>query len=262
MSYAPLPHGVTRFFAVLRVMLLMTIANQRPAEAQQAWPVHSTDRPRPPVVTPGTPRRTPPPADAIVLFDGRSLAAWQRGDKPAGWKVEHGYAEVVRGAGSIQTRRTFGDIQLHLEWAAPAVIRGEGQGRGNSGVFLMGHYEVQILDSYGNDTYPDGQAGALYGQHPPLVNASLGPGEWQSYDIIFHRPRFNPDGTVREPARATVFHNGVLIHDHQAFTGLTTHGAAAVYRVHADRGPIELQDHGDPVRFRNIWVRELPERLP
>jgi hypothetical protein len=199
----------------------------------------------------------PPPADAIVLFDGKSLASWESGFGEAKWKVSDGFAEVVRGAGSISTRRQFGDIQLHLEWAAPRPAHGKGQERGNSGVFLMGMYEVQILDSWQNDTYPDGQAGALYGQHPPLVNASLPPGEWQSYDIVFHRPRFAGDGRLEQPARATVFHNGVLIHDNVDFQGRTVHGAEAKYQPHADLGPIMLQDHGDPVRFRNIWVREL-----
>jgi hypothetical protein len=178
-------------------------------------------------------------------------------EREAGWVARDGYVEVVKGAGSIQTRRQFGDIQLHLEWGTPRPARGSGQDRGNSGVFLMGLYEVQILDSWQNDTYPDGQAGALYGQHPPLVNASLPPGEWQSYDIIFRRPRYTSDGRVEQPARATVFHNGVLIHDNVPFTGRTVHGAEAQYRPHADLGPIMLQDHGEPVRFRNIWVREL-----
>lgn len=262
MSYASVRNGVTRLLPAVSLALCMIPASPRPSLAQDIWPVHSMNRPRPTVVTPGASAASAPPSDAIVLFDGRSLSEWQTGGKAPGWKVENGYVEVVRGAGAIETRRTFGDVQLHLEWAAPTVVRGEGQGRGNSGVFLMGMYEVQILDSWHNDTYPDGQAAALYGQHPPLVNASRGPGEWQSYDIVFRRPRFNPDGTVREPARATVFHNGVLVHDDAAFTGRTTHGAAARYAPHGDRGPIELQDHGDPVRFRNIWVRELPERAP
>jgi hypothetical protein len=149
-------------------------------------------------------------------------------------------------------------VQLHIEWASPAPARGEGQDRGNSGVFLMSHYEVQVLDSWRNLTYADGQAGALYGQSPPLVNASRPPGQWQSYDIIFHAPRFGPDSSVISPARATVIHNGVLVQDNVAFTGWTTHGKVAEYQAHPDALPLALQDHGHKVRFRNIWVRPLP----
>jgi len=226
----------------------------------QEWPVHSTDRPRPPVVTPGPAGLpSPPPSDAIVLFDGTTLAEWVRQNDggAAGWRVADGYMAVVGGSGTIATRRSFGDVQLHIEWATPMPPRGEGQERGNSGVFLMGRYEIQVLDSYRNDTYADGQAAALYGQTPPLVNASRPPGEWQTYDIVFRRPRFGPDGSVVQPARATVFHNGVLVQDNVAFTGRTVHGRRAVYEPHEDRLPLVLQDHGDPVRFRNIWVREL-----
>jgi hypothetical protein len=229
----------------------------------QEWPVHSMERPRPPVVDPeppSPPRPTRPPSDAIVLFDGTSLTEWVRQENgvSAGWRVAEGYLEVVGGAGSIATRRAFGDVQLHVEWATPSLPRGEGQERGNSGVFLMGRYEIQVLDSYRNDTYADGQAAALYGQAPPLVNASRPPGEWQTYDVVFRRPRFGPDGAVLQPARVTVFHNGVLVHDNVGFTGRTAHGRKATYEPHEDRLPLVLQDHGDPVRFRNIWVRELP----
>jgi hypothetical protein len=226
----------------------------------QEWPVHSMDRPKPPVVAPGSAGApVPAPSDAVVLFDGTSLAEWVRQSDggAAGWRVTDGHMEVVGGSGTIATRRSFGDVQLHVEWAAPAPPHGEGQERGNSGVFLMGRYEIQILDSYRNDTYADGQAAALYGQTPPLVNASRPPGEWQTYDIVFRRPRFGPDGSVVQPARATVFHNGVLVQDNVAFTGRTVHGRKAVYEPHEDRLPLVLQDHGDPVRFRNIWVREL-----
>lgn len=217
------------------------------------------ERPRPPVVMPAREQPpVPPPVDAIVLFDGVDLAAWRRGDGSAArWTVRDGYVEVSPGAGTIETVRAFGDLQLHLEWMAPAPPRGEGQARGNSGVFLMGRYEVQILDSHANDTYADGQAAALYGQHPPLVNASRPPGEWQTYDIVFRRPRFGADGAVVEPARITVLHNGVLVHDAQTFTGATAHMRRARYEPHEDRRPLALQDHGDPVRFRNIWVRDL-----
>ena len=234
------------------------------AQESREWPVHSMERPRPPVVDPGPePPPAPAPSDAIVLFDGRDLSEWQSADgSPAKWKVADGYVEVVGESGSIQTRRAFGDVQLHLEWAAPAPPSGEGQGRGNSGVFFMGLYEVQILDSYRNDTYPDGQAAALYGQAPPLANACRPPGQWQTYDIIFRRPRFAADGSLRAPARVTVLHNGVLVHDDTEFTGRTVHGRRAQYEPHADRLPLVLQDHRNPVRFRNIWVRELSERGP
>jgi hypothetical protein len=223
--------------------------------------VHAPDRPRPPLVDPGPEAPpAPPPGDAIVLFGGSALDAWVHGDgSPARWTVRDGVLEVRAGAGGIRTRQEFGDVQLHLEWSAPLPPRGAGQGRGNSGVFLMGLYEVQILDSWRNDTYADGQAGALYGQAPPLANPVRPPGRWNVYDIVFRRPRFAPDGTVREPARITVALNGVVIHNNAAFQGRTAHMAVAAYAPHADRLPLALQDHGDPVRFRNIWVRELPE---
>jgi hypothetical protein len=225
----------------------------------QSWPVHSMDRPRPPVVDPGAEGPpVPPPSDATVLFDGTSLSAWRLQDgTPAKWTIRDGYTEVAPGTGSIVTKQTFGDVQLHIEWATPVPARGEGQERGNSGVFLMGLYEIQVLDSYRNDTYADGQAAALYGQTPPLVNASRPPGQWQTYEIVFRRPRFAADGSVREPARATVFHNGVLVHENAVIMGRTAHARPARYEPHADRLPLMLQDHGDPVRFRNIWVREL-----
>ncbi|HEY8485341.1 MAG TPA: DUF1080 domain-containing protein [Longimicrobiales bacterium] len=228
--------------------------------AVDRWPVHSMERPRPPVVTPGPAPATPvpPPSDAIVLFDGRDVSKWRSSKGgPVQWKVENGYMEVVRGTGSIETIQGFGDVQLHIEWATPTPPRGEGQNRGNSGVFLMGRYEVQVLDSYQNDTYPDGQAGALYGQYPPLVNASRAPGEWQTYDIIFRAPRFDAQGNLVRPARVTVFHNGVLVQDNVELVGPTAHRARPPYQAHPDRLPLVLQDHGDPVRFRNIWVREL-----
>jgi len=167
--------------------------------------------------------------------------------------------ETVPGAGPIRTVLGFGDVQLHLEWAAPSVAEGNGQGRGNSGVFLMWLYEVQVLDSFENETYADGQAASLYGQFPPLVNASRPPGEWQSYDIVFRRPRFGTDGTLRRPARMTVFHNGILVQDNAKLWGPTNWLRHLPYQVHSDRRPILLQDHSNPVRYRNIWVRELAE---
>jgi hypothetical protein len=219
------------------------------------------DRPRPPVVSPGPERApVPPPSDAIVLFDGSSLSEWRTADtQPAHWLVRDGYMEVVAGTGTLKTARAFGSAQLHIEWRAPPPPKGEGQDRSNSGVFLMGFYEVQVLDSYQSDTYADGQAAAIYGQFPPLVNACRPPGQWQTYDIVFHRPKFAADGSVLEPARMTVFHNGVLVHDNDVLKGRTAHARAAEYSPHADKLPLALQDHGHPVRYRNIWVRELPE---
>jgi 2-keto-4-pentenoate hydratase/2-oxohepta-3-ene-1,7-dioic acid hydratase in catechol pathway len=229
--------------------------------AAGGFPMHSMTRPRPPVITPGPGGPpAPAPSDAIVLFDGRSLANWRTADSvkgPAKWKVENGYMEVVRGTGSIETAQGFGDAHLHVEWSAPNPPTGEGQNRGNSGVFLMGTYEVQVLDSYRNDTYPDGQAGAVYGQFPPLANAMRPPGEWQVYDIVFRAPRFSPTGAVTTPARMTVFHNGVLVQDNVSLLGPTSNQRRDPYVAHADRLPISLQDHGDPVRFRNIWIRQL-----
>ncbi len=226
------------------------------------WDVHDRERPRPAVVVTGPQddeseaRR--PPSDAVVLFDGSSLDAWQtpNGDD-APWKVEDGTFEVVPGTGGIRTRDGFGDVQLHLEWAAPDPPVGEDQDRGNSGVFLMGRYEVQILDSYENDTYADGQAAAIYGQYPPLVNAMRPPGQWNTYDVVFHRPRFDDAGTLLEPATLTVLHNGVLVQDHETLTGPSSHQSRPAYEAHADRLPIALQDHDHPVRFRNVWLREL-----
>jgi hypothetical protein len=215
----------------------------------------------PPVVDPGPPGPpVPVPADAIVHFDGKDLSGWTNAKGlPSAWAVRDGYMEAVKGAGSIRTTREFGDCQLHVEWATPAAAVGAGQDRGNSGVFLMNTYEVQVLDSYQAKTYADGMAAALYGQFPPLVNASRKPGEWQFYDIVFHAPRFDASGTVVSRARMTVIHNGILVHDNQELTGPTAHKARPPYKAHAARLPIMLQDHAHPVRFRNIWIRELAQ---
>jgi len=227
-----------------------------------------TKQPLPPVVTPGEPAGFfAPPSDAIVLFDGSEesfKANWtDTKGNPSQWKIVDGALESVKKAGYIQTKEKFGSCQLHIEWAAPVNVAGNGQGRGNSGVFLMGNYEVQVLDSFENQTYADGQAGALYGRSKPLVNASRKPGEWQSYDIIFHRPLFDDQGKVIRRATFTVFHNGVLIQDHTILSGGTgwmgPH-AASEYKAHPDKLPISLQDHGNPVRFRNVWIRELPDK--
>lgn len=219
--------------------------------------VHDSNRPQPRVVTPGE-RLGDPPSDAIILFDGTDLSNWvsSRDGGPARWKVENGYMEVVAGTGDIQTKEHFGDCQLHIEWMAPAEVKGEGQGRGNSGVFMMGLYEIQVLDCYENPTYADGTTAAIYGQFPPLVNACRKPGEWQTYDIIWEAPRFEGDKLIR-PAYVTVLHNGIVVHNHVELLGPTGHRTLPKYRPHPPVGPLRLQDHGNPVRFRNIWYRVL-----
>lgn len=231
---------------------------QPPQKAE--WPQHSRERPQPPIVTP--PPLTlpiPAPEGAIVLFDGTSLANWRKkgSDAPAGWKVENGYMEIVPGTGDIATVQPFGDALVHVEYMTPTPPRGKDQDRGNSGVFLMGLYEVQVLDSYQNITYPDGQNAALYGDTPPSVNASRPPGEWQSYDITFRAPRFDEQGKLLVPAYMTVYHNGVKVHDRVALKGRTTHHSAPTYESHPMRLPLSLQDHDHPVRYRNIWVKDL-----
>jgi hypothetical protein len=214
------------------------------------WAVCAAE-PEPPIVTPGT--NGSPPSDAIVLFDGKDLSAWKGVDGgPAQWKIEDGV--LVMNGGNILTKEEFGDVQLHIEWATPTKIEGEGQGRGNSGVYLQGRYEIQVLDSYENKTNPKGQAGAFYGHNAPLVNASRKPGEWQTYDIIFRAPKPGPNGQVI-PGSFTVLHNGVLVQDHIPVKGEPT--AAAQFSGVALKGPLLLQDHSNPVRFRNIWVRKL-----
>jgi len=216
------------------------------------WPAHSMERPRPPVVTPapaGAP--VPAPSDAIILFDGKDLSLWKQQkakdgeDDTARWKLADGSMEVVSGTGQHVTRKSLvGDIQLHLEWATPIEVKGNGQGRGNSGVFIGGFPEIQVLDSFNNDTYPDGQAAGLYGQYPPLVNACRAPGEWQTYDIIIERTIVK-DGEVVRNARLTVVHNGVVVQPGREFNNRTTEGT------------LSMQDHGNPVRYRNIWYRPL-----
>lgn len=250
--------------AVLRlagVVAGLGVAGVASAQAPAAWPQHSMERPKPPVEVPPA-QRLPvaPPPGALVLFDGRDLAWWQKWDgSPAAWRLVDGAMEVVPGAGGIRTRIGFGDVRLHIEWASPVPPTGAGQDRGNSGVFLMDTYEVQVLDSYRNDTYADGQAAALYGQFPPRVNVSRPPGEWQSYDIEFRRPRFDSTGVLLRPARMTVRHNGVLVHDDVALLGPTSHRVRAPYARHADELPISLQDHDHRVRFRNVWVQPLTD---
>ncbi len=228
----------------------------------QQWKVHDSSRPQPRVVTPPSPSTQEaagsPPSDAVILFDGTDLAGWEntKDGGPAGWKVEHGYMEVVPKSGGIRTKAAFGDCQLHVEWAAPEEVVGESQGRGNSGVFLMGKYEIQVLDCHENPTYADGTAAAVYGEHPPLVNACRAPGRWQTYDIVWVGPRFDGDRLVR-PARVTVLHNGLVVHHDVELIGPTTHRKVLPWEPHPPEGPLMLQDHGNPVRFRNLWYRPL-----
>lgn len=207
--------------------------------------------PEPPIIQPGDAPGAPP-SDARVLFDGKSLEQWRNGEA---WEIKDGVATARKTA--ITTKEGFGDCQVHLEYAAPAEVKGSGQGRGNSGLFLMNRYEVQILDSYDNKTYFDGQCGSIYKQSPPMVNACRKPGEWQTLDVIWESPRFAADGTVQRPAYITVLHNGVVVQNHFEVLGGTAWDRGPKYQKHKDREPLQLQFHGDPVRFRNIWVREL-----
>ena len=242
--------------AVTGLLALAVAAAAQDSRDPKDWTIHDLNRPAPRVVDPGGPGKAP--SDAVVLFDGKDLSKWKSAKSGAApWKVENGYFEVVKGTGGIETTDAYGDGQLHIEWMAPSPAVGESQDRGNSGVFF-GSYEVQVLDSYNSKTYPDGQAGALYGQYPPLVNASRPPGEWQTYDIIFHGARFDAAGKATRPTRITVIHNGVVVQDNQDLTGPTTHKARPPYKAHAEKLPIALQDHSHPVRFRNVWFRELP----
>ncbi|MDT8390763.1 MAG: DUF1080 domain-containing protein [Lentisphaeria bacterium] len=223
------------------------------------YKVHDGDRPQPRIVTPAE-TCCGAPSDAVVLFDGASLDGWKSAKEggEAPWKLENGYMEVVPRSGNIYTEKVFGSCQLHLEMATPVVVKGDGQGRGNSGVFLMRKYEIQVLDCHDNPTYPDGTICAIYGQYPPLVNACKKPGEWQTYDIIWEAPEFDGD-TLVKAARVTVFLNGVLVHHAKELQGPTEHRRLATYVPHPAEMPLELQDHGDLVRFRNIWCRPLTD---
>lgn len=212
--------------------------------------------PVPPVIVPGEDHQ--PPSDAIVLFDGSDLSEWQSKDgSEAGWKVSDGCVTVVPGSGDIITKKFFDNCQLHIEWRTPEEVKGEGQGRGNSGVFFMGKYEIQVLDSYNNRTYSNGQAASVYKDAIPLVNACRPPGEWQTYDIIFMSPVFDNEGNLQKPATVTVFQNGVLVQNHVEIKGTTAFRGKHKYTPHPARLPLGLQDHNNPVSFRNIWIREL-----
>ena len=226
------------------------------------WHIHDGTRPQPPIVTPGNAfsHQAPAPSDAIVLFNGKDFSKWQGakgGDVK--WKIEDDYMETTT-TGVIRTRDEFGDFQLHLEFATPVKVVGSGQGRGNNGINIIGRYEVQVLDSYENKTYADGQCGALYGQSPPLVNASKPPGQWQTYDIIFEAPRWDESGKLLKKAAISVIHNGLVLHHRKELLGRTGHRSIGNYdKPHPPKGFIELYEHGNPVRFRNIWIRPLGE---
>ena len=247
------------------VALGQTFYGDAPDE-HHPWAIHDANRPQPAVVAPGTfstaDQPGKPPADAVVLFDGTDLSKWEA-DKneggPSKWIVKDGAMECTPGSGYIRTKEGFGDCQLHVEWAAPKRVQGDSQGRGNSGIFLMGLCEIQVLDNYNNATYADGHAASVYSVNPPMVNALRAPGEFQVCDIIFRRPIYK-DGKPVDPGYVTVFVNGVLVQDHTMLEGPTGHMGRARPRPFPDTGPLKLQDHGNPVRFRNIWYRDLPLR--
>jgi len=255
--------------AIVVVSLAATSAGQQapvgyddtPMQPNGKWHIHDGKRPQPAIVAPGSANVSPvpAPADGIVLVGaGGDLSAWQMTDgSPATWAMKSGVLET--GKGIIRTKAQFTDFQLHVEFATPSEVKGDSQGRGNSGVFLLGKFEIQVLDSYRNPTYPDGQAAAMYGQYPPLVNASRPPGEWQTYDIAFTAPRFTQAGTLDKPAVVTVLHNGVLVQNAKAFWGPTAHKKIDPYTPDTAKGPIALQDHGNPVRYRNVWIRSLKD---
>lgn len=254
----------SRFFTIVTgvaalTMLAMVVSVAFSDRSPHRWRIHAQNRPQPPQVNPGEyVGPIPAPSDAIVLFDGTNLDAWQHHDgADPRWRVVDGAMQVVPESGDIRTRETFGDVQLHIEFKTYPDSPGRGQSRSNSGVFF-GPYEVQVLDNFENRTYPDGMAGSIYGQYPPLVNASRPAGQWQTFDIVWRRPHFNEDGTVERPARLTVFHNNVLVQDSEELIGPTSHANRQHYVRHDDKLPIRLQDHrDDPIHFRNIWVREL-----
>jgi hypothetical protein len=239
------------------LFLILTFAGLCRAQTGDIpWKIHDTDRPHPSRVTP-----LPIPSDALILFSGEDLSSWQKGDKDESlnWHIIDGTMINLKGKGDIRTKHLFGNCQLHIEWATPEYkASSHPYDRGNSGIYLMQIYELQIFDSYPEaNIYADGMAGAIYGQYPPLVNASLPPLVWQTFDVVFLKPLFDEQGSLKRPAILTVFHNGILIHHNQALTGPTAHEARPDYQVHADKLPLVLQAHGNPVRFRNIWIREL-----
>lgn len=230
-----------------------------PKQPNGIWHVHDPNRPLPKVITPSEQfsQLATAPSDATVLFDGKDFSKWTSGRGEVKWKLENGYMETTR-SGRIRTKDEFGDFQLHLEFATPSKVEGNGQGRGNNGVNIFGRYEIQILDSYNNPTYADGMVASMYGQNPPLRNASKPPGKWQTYDIIFEGPRWDENDKLTKRAHITVIHNGVVVHHRKDFYGNTPYRALGNYdKPHAPTGYLELYEHGNPVRFRNIWVRPL-----
>ena len=247
--------SVAALVAVPAVLLIAAAPVQDAKSAdKKEWGVHDMARPQPPMVeTPASKA----PSDAVVLFDGTNLDKWTGNGGSADWFVKDGYFEVKPGSGNIRTKDGFGSCQLHIEWMIPADRECKGQGGCNSGVFFMDRYELQILGSNPNQTYVDGMAGAMYGQHPPLVNACRPNGQWNTYDVIFHAPVFKSDGSLEKAGSMTVFFNGVLVQDNSPILGATAHAAKAKYSAHEPALPIGLQDHGDPLRFRNVWVRPL-----
>jgi hypothetical protein len=244
-------------------LVVVVLGSPGYAQLSTGWKQHDMKRPLPRVITPGeSTSSNSPPSDATILFDGSSLDAWRSGDGgPCKWVIREGAMEPIEGGGYAYSAQGFTDCQLHIEWASPAIPKGNSQNRGNSGVFLQSQFEVQILDSFDNVTYADGQAASIYGQYPPMVNASRKPGQWQAYDILFRAPKFSQDGTLLEPARMTVMHNGVFVQDNVKPLGPTSWMQHHPYSNRTGKIPIGLQDHGNPVRFRNIWVRELPIEL-
>lgn len=241
----------TTFLLFLLFTGLIINAQEDPSVHSRLW------KPVPRVVTPGK-TAADVPSDAIILFDGKSFSNWEKTDGAAvKWRLDDKSMTAMKDAGDIRTKKGFGDCQLHIEWRTPPEVKADGQNRGNSGIFFMSRYELQVLDSYNNSTYVNGQAGSMYKQHIPLVNACRPPGEWQSYDIIFTAPQFNKDSTLKSPARVTVLQNGVLIQNNVTLWGNTVNEGIPEYKPHADKLPIVLQDHGDPVSYRNIWIREL-----
>ena len=251
--------GLSAFAAT--AAFLLAAAPQSSGQEKKEWGVHDMNRPQPAMVDAGAHGKAP--SDAIVLFDGKSLDKWTGNGGAAAWEIKSdahgGYFQVKAGSGNIRTKEGFGSCQLHIEWMVPETCKCEGQHGCNSGLFFMDRYELQILGSNPNKTYPDGMAGAMYGQYPPLVNACRPNGQWNSYDVVFHAPKFKADGSLEKAGTMTVLFNGVLVQDHSEIWGATAHAAKAKYSAHEPKLPIGLQDHGDPLCFRNVWLRPLAD---
>lgn len=255
--------GVSALLAIPAFLIAATPMQKAPAPAavpaaaagEKEWKVHDRDRPQPAMVTAGN--HGGAPSDATALFDGKDMSQWTGGDNQVKWAVKDGIVQITPGSGDIRTKESFGSCQLHIEWMVPETCQCKDQHGCNSGVFFMDQYELQILGSNPNKTYVDGMAGAMYGQYPPLVNPCRPNGQWNTYDVVFHAPIFAKDGTVTKVGTMTVLFNGILVQDHSEIWGSTAHGAKAHYTAHADKLPIHIQDHGDALCFRNIWIRPL-----